>query len=208
MVDLYVNSLTLELINQRRESMKSTFRETNTIELPFTNKEISMVPFDLDSLTGLPCEFHKTVLTMLDGVKAVGTAFFTIHGKTLKAGKTLRRPAPHTDGNYEPVNMSFGGGGGWKIGENGPSINTDEHELGGIILATNYASCLGWNGEYEGLPSVGGDCRAIKLDVPHLLKANTVYYGNNHFIHESIPVGRDVHRVFARITLPQTHKYN
>jgi hypothetical protein len=196
--------------------MKSVFRETNRITLPFVNKEISMLPFDLVTLSGLPNEFHKTVLTMLDGIKAKGTAFFTIHGKTLKAGNTLRRPAPHTDGNYEPVTMGFGsgGGGGWKIGENGSPVNTDEHsrqyanECGGIILATNYPSCLGWYGEYKGLPSVGGDCRHINLDEPHLLKANKVYYGNNHFIHESLPVGRDVHRVFARITLPQTHEYS
>lgn len=193
--------------------MQSTFKATNIIELPFVNSEISMLPFDLVTLSGLPSEFHKTVLTMLNGVKAVGTAFFTIHGKTLKAGKTLRRPAPHTDGNYEPVTMGFGGGG-WKVGENGSPVNTDEHnrqyvsETGGIILATNYASCLGWNGEYSGLPSVGGDCRHIELDEPHLLKADTVYYGNNHFIHESLSVGKDVHRVFARITLPETHKYN
>ena len=193
--------------------MQSTFKATNTIELPFVNSEISMLPFDLITLSGLPSEFHKTVLTMLNGVKAVGTAFFTIHGKTLKAGNTLRRPAPHTDGNYEPVTMGFGGGG-WKIGENGSPVNTDEHnrqyvsKTGGIILATNYASCLGWKGEYTGLPGVGGDCRHIGLDEPQLLKADTVYYGNNHFIHESLPVGRDVHRVFARITMPEDHKYS
>lgn len=195
--------------------MISTFKETNEITLPFTNQEISMIPFDLESLTGLPIEFKGVVTVMLKGIKAKGTAFFTIHGKSLKAGRTLRRPAPHTDGNYEPLNMSFGGGGGgWKIGENGPSINTDEHnrqyisKTGGIILATNYASCLGWNGEYSGFPSVGGDCRHVSLDDPQLLKANTVYYGNNHFIHESLPVGRDVHRVFARITLPEDHYYS
>lgn len=194
--------------------MQSTFREINAIELPFTNQEISMIPFDLETLSGLPVEFLSTVKTMLKGVGAKGTAFFTIHGKTLKAGNTLRRPAPHTDGNYEPVTMGFGGGGGWKVGENGSPVNTDEHnrqyvsDTGGIILATNYASCLGWNGEYSGLPNVGGDCRHIELDEPHLLKADTVYYGNNHFIHESLPVGKDIHRVFARITLPETHQYN
>ena len=194
--------------------MQSTFRETNTINLPFVNEELSMLPFDLVTLVGLPSELKSTVRAMLKGVKAKGTAFFTIHGKTLKTGDTLRRPAPHTDGNYEPVTMGFGGGGGWKIGENGSPVNTEEHtrqyanECGGIILATNYPSCLGWSGEYDGLPNVGGDCRHIELDEPHLLKADTVYYGNNHFIHESLPVGRDVHRVFARITLPQTHEYN
>lgn len=193
--------------------MNSIFEVKGSIELPFFNSEVSMIPFDLTTLKGLPVEFKDTVQVMLKGIKATGTAFFTIHGKTLKAGKTLRRPAPHTDGNYEPVKMGFGGVGGWKVGENGAPINTEEHnrqyvsDKGGIILATNYASCLGWLGEYEGFPAVGGDCRHIKLDEPHLLKENTVYYGNNHFIHESLPVGRDVHRVFARITLPEDHVF-
>lgn len=93
--------------------MISTFKETNDIELPFINKELSMLPFDLETLEGLPSEFVETVSTMLQGVIGKGTAFFTIHGKTLKSGNTLRRPSPHTDGNYEPVNMSFGGGR-WK----------------------------------------------------------------------------------------------
>ena len=174
-----------------------------------------MLPFDVKTLEGLPKEFKTLALNMLKGIKNLrGTAFFTIHGKTLKPRETLRRPAPHTDGNYEPHLMTFGGcGGGWKVGENGPAINTDLHarqynsEKGGIVMATNYPSCLGWVGEYDGLPNVGGDCRHIDLDTPVLLREDTVFYGNNHFIHESIPVTRKVHRVFARITLPEDHIY-
>jgi len=195
--------------------MRSAYKETNEVTLPFVSSEISMIPFDIETLRGIPSEFLMTVSAMLKGIKASGVGYFTIHGKTLKSGGTLRRPAPHTDGNYEPVAMSFGigGGNGWKVGENGPAINTDMHkrqyesETGGIIIATNYASCLGWNGQYNGMPNVGGDCRHIELDQPELLQANKVYYGNNHFIHESIPVGRDIHRVFARITLPEDHIY-
>ena len=106
--------------------------------------------------------------------------------------------------------MGFGGGG-WKIGENGPAINTNFHNRqynslnGGIIMATNYPSCIGWNGDYDGLPNVGGDCSKIDLDTPLLLRENKVYYGNNHFIHESLSVDQDVHRVFARITMPENH---
>jgi hypothetical protein len=54
---------------------------------------------------------------------------------------------------------------------------------------------------------VGGDCRHIALDAPFTLTENTVYYGNNHFIHESLPIAIDAHRVFARITLPENHQY-
>jgi len=196
--------------------MISTAIITGSIDLPLVNAEISMIPFNLDTLNGLTDEFKSIVKKMIVGIKhSGGTAFFTIHGKKLKKGGTLRRGSPHTDGNYEPINMSFGSGGGngWKVGENGPSIDSDLHdrqynsERGGIIIVSNFSACLGWNGEYEGMPKVGGDCRHIELDDPFMLKANEVYYGNNHFIHESLPMSKDVHRVFARITMPENHVY-
>lgn len=194
--------------------MKSLVSKKSSIELPMIFGEFAMIPFDIETLVGLPVEFVETAKQMLLGIKSKGIAFFTIHGKQLTAGQTLRRPGPHTDGNYEPHVMSFGGGGGgWKVGQDGPKINTALHneqynnELGGIVLASNYPACLGYSGEYDALPMTGGDCSHIQLGDPFTLEPNTVYYGNNHFIHESIPVDRDVHRVFARITLPITHQY-
>lgn len=175
-----------------------------------------MIPFDVDNLDGLTDEFKSIAKKMLSGIKTIsGTAFLTIHGKSLKKGGTLRRGAPHTDGNYEPVTMSFGSGGGngWKVGENGPAIDSELHKRqynsanGGIIITSNFESCLGWNGTFDGLPGVGGDCRNIKLNSPFMLKKNNIYYGNNHFIHESLPVNDSVHRVMARITLPENHIY-
>ena len=109
--------------------------------------------------------------------------------------------------------MDFGGGG-WKVGQDGPAIGSDLHkrqyciDKGGIILASNYQACIGWVGEYQGLPAVGGYCEHIQLNEPFGLKENNVYYGNNHFIHESLAMSDDVHRVFARITLPETHIYD
>lgn len=194
--------------------MKSIAIATNQITLPYVEGEYSMIPFDLSSLEGLGEQFSDLVKKMLQGIKhSRGTAFFTIHGKKLRKGETLRRGGPHTDGSYDQATMSWGGGGGWKIGENGPSTDSKEHkrlynsETGGIILCSNFEACLGWVGEYDGLPGVGGDCSKIKLDEPFLLERNKVYYGNNHFIHESLPMSDDVHRVFARITLPEDHHY-
>lgn len=193
--------------------MESLVKDFGVIEIPYFEGKESMVPFDLKTLEGLKENQKKIASQMLSGIKnKIGTAFFTIHGRKLKKGETLRRPGPHTDGNYEPHNMTFGGGG-WKVGENGPEINTDLHarqydkELGGIILASNVESCLGWKGTYKGLPGKGGDCSEIKLDQPFMLERNKIYYGNNHFIHESLPVNEDAHRVFVRITLPENHVY-
>jgi len=184
------------------------------LTLPLVEEETSMIPFDLETLNGLPSEYIDLVSNLLKGIVGLcGTAYFTIHGKVLKKSETLRRGAPHTDGNYEPLYMSFGGNGGWKIGQNGPDVGSALHkrqydsDKGGIILVSNFESCLGWEGEYEGLPMNGGDCTHIKLNTPFMLKANKVYYGNNHFIHESLPVSEDVHRVMVRITLPEYHQY-
>jgi hypothetical protein len=199
------------------EMINSKSLEMSAISLPVFTGEKSMIPFNLKTLAGLPLEFVSVVKQMLIGVKNEGgEAFFTIHGKQLKATDTLRRGAPHTDGNYEPYNMSFGSGGGngWKVGENGPGVNTSLHaeqylsQKGGIILASNFESCLGWVGDFDGVQGVGGDCRHIKLNEPFMLKKDTVYYGNNHFIHESLPVSEDVHRVFARITMPIDHEFH
>lgn len=187
--------------------------KTNTISLPLMVGKFSMIPFDINSLSGLPEQFAKIVNTMLHGInRQSGQAYFTLHGKKLTKGQTLRRGEPHTDGNYDINVMSWGGG--WKVGENGPAVNTEFHKRlyinprGGIVMASNYEACIGWNGFYHGLPNVGGDCRHIELDKPFELERNSVYYGNNHFIHESLPMKDDVHRVLARITLPETHVFD
>jgi len=196
--------------------MKSIAINTNSIDLPMITGEFSMLPFNLNTFNGLADEFKSIAMKMLDGVKHNGgIAYFTLHGKKLKKGETLRRGGPHIDGNYEPHHMSFGSGGGngWKVGESGPEINTGLHArqynkpTGGIIMASNYESCLGWLGDYEGHPNKGGDCSHINLDEPFTLDRNKVYYGNNHFIHESLAVKDDVHRVLVRITMPEDHVY-
>lgn len=187
---------------------------TGSIMLPLIDGEFSMLPFCLNTMQGLPEEFRNIAASLLAGIKHQGgEAFFTIHGKKLKKFESLRRGGAHTDGSYDKRLYSWGGPG-WKVGKDtGPAVGSPEHdrlynsEKGGIILASNFESCLGWIGEYEGLPSVGGNCSHIKLDTPFILARNTVYYGNNHFIHESLPVAEDVHRVLVRITLPHTHEY-
>ena len=195
--------------------IESKVATLNKIKLPLYTGEVSMVKFCLTSLDGLPLEFHNLARDMLKNIPVEGDGYFTIHGKKLKKGETLRRPGPHTDGNYEPCSWGKGGGSGWKVGENGPAIDTQYHKdsylniNGGIILASNYEACIGWVGEFEGNINVGGDCSKFELNNGKFsLDRDTVYYGNNHFIHESLPMEDDVHRVLARITLPMTHVYN
>lgn len=183
--------------------MKSTVVKKGSISLPLIVGETRMVPFDMSTFEGLTDKFKDLVKQMMAGIKhAGGTAYFTLHGKKLKKCMTLRRPGPHTDGNYEPHTNCWDTKPGWKV-EDGYS-----RETGGLIMVSNYQSCLGWTGEYPGLPGNDGDCSHIDLDEAFMLEEDQVYYGNNHFIHESLPVTKDVHRVLARITMPEDHVYS
>lgn len=193
--------------------MLSLVQNVGQIEIPYVEGEYAMMPFDMKTLEGLPEKFKNTTNKLIKHIKnRKGIAYLTVHGRKLRAGNTLRRGGPHTDGNYEPINMCFGTGG-WKVGENGPHVGSALHERqyvspnGGVIMASNYESCTGWSGQYEGIPHVGGNCSHIKLNDGFTLQRNGVYYGNNHFIHESLPVDTDVCRVLYRVTLPEDHKY-
>ena len=192
--------------------MISLCREVGDIDVPLFTGELKMIPFNLKTLEGVPDKFKELVKNITSHLNNKnGQAFLTIHGKQLNKNQTLRRPGPHTDGNYEPYKMTFGNG--WKVGENGPPVGSELHkrqytaDKGGIILCTNYSSSLGYQGEFSDMPSVGGDCSHIKLTKPFKLLAGKIYYGNNHFIHESLPVDKDIHRVMVRITLPEQHTY-
>lgn len=197
----------------KEQIMRSLVVNTGEINLPMIEGEYPMIQFDLSTFKGLPKRFLDIAKNMMQGIRHDGgKAYFTIHGKKLKKGETLRRGGAHIDGNYEPHVMSFGDGG-WKMGEEGREPGHPIHErqftqkTGGIVLASNYQACNGWVGEYRGVPQKGGDCTHFDLGEPFALLPNHVYYGNNHFIHESLPMKDDVHRVFARITMPENHNY-
>ena len=191
----------------------SNYSTLGALQVPQFDGHLSMIPFDLQTLAGLPEEFVDIVKQMLSKVVATGTGFFTIHGQQLKKNETLRRPGAHIDGNYCISAMSWGGGG-WKV-DQASTLTKEQHSEyyettnGGIILASSYPSCLGWEGTYEGYIGIGGSCEHIDLpkDKAVMLQPHTIYYGNNHFIHESLPVDADTHRTLCRITLPITHEY-
>lgn len=202
-------------------TINSMCRNMGTIALPFEEVEKSMIPFELKDLSGLPEKYVNTVKEMLKDIKdRAGLAFLTVHGKVLKKGDTHRRPGAHIDGNYvnhvpgeDFISFGTGGGNGWKVGDDGITLTEEEHntsynnDKGGIILATSEESSECWIGEFEGVPDLGGDCTHIDLGKSEPMKANTIYYGNNRFIHNSLPASKDMKRIMYRITLPQSHTY-
>jgi hypothetical protein len=194
----------------------SISKELNSIEIPFFKGEVSMLAFDLSDLKTLPIEFRDTAKQMVKNLpNQFGQAFLTVHGAFVKKYKTLRRGAPHIDGNYlkEVSSWGSGGGNGWKVGENGVKLTSKEHAVsyeskkGGMLIASNYSACKGWHGIFNDKAKEGGDCSHLKLNDGFMLDANKVYYGNSQFIHESLPLDKDIHRVMYRITLPINHEF-
>jgi len=193
--------------------IKSISKKLIEVSFPSFEGEIKMLPFNLSDLSSIPKQFLELVMSMINFLPVKeGIAYLTVDGKMIPAGSSHRRGGAHIDGNYIPEMCGWGssgtGGNGWKVGENGRALDSDTHKLsynnpdGGMLIVSDYAGCKGWNGAFNGEPGIGGDCRHIELDKGFILEPNTVYYGSSQFIHESLPLEKEVYRTMIRITLP------
>lgn len=188
----------------------SISKELYEVQIPNFTGEVKMLPFNLENLAEIPSQFKEMVAKMIEVLPIKkGIAYLTVDGKLVEKGKTQRRGGAHTDGNYlKEGDWGKGGGNGWKVGGDGRTLTKEEHKLsyenetGGMLIASTYPACKGWNGLFDGFPNIGGDCSHISLNEGFILKPNTVYYGNSQWIHESLPIDKTTHRVVARITLP------
>jgi len=197
----------------------SISKELYPVSIPHYEGEIKMLPFELSDLANIPEKFKKLVENLISFLPIKqGIAFLTIDGKTIQQGSTHRRGGKHIDGNYIFAgnsgwggdNGGNGGGNGWKVGENGFKLSLPQHKIsyenpnGGMIIASDFVGCMGWNGVFEGKAGIGGDCTHldIKQESGFLLKPNVAYYGNSQFVHESLPIEKNIHRNLVRITLP------
>lgn len=194
-------------------TIQSNIIKLNKIELPMFSGEVSMVPFDLETLKGVPSKFVDVVLNMLKGVpNATGRAYLTVHGSYVEKGNSLRRPGKHIDGVYTD---RFRWGGGWKVSNAFRVLSKEDHDYsynnnkGGILLCSNVSLCRAYIGEFEGEPGEGGDCSHIDTGEGFMLEDNTVYLGNSRMIHESMCNYKKAgfHRVFARVTMPENWEY-
>lgn len=204
--------------------MKSNIRELGTVEFPeHTGERVYMVKFTKKD--GLPKElsrWSKTVDTMMAHIKDWDHAFLMIDQGEVKAGTTHRRGGAHIDGNWVEANASHGGGGGHMGGgeRDGPSHRQGGHRSRNsadglwhseaftpeaLVLASNVEACVGYVGEIDGHPKVGGDCSHLDLSKTSkvVLRKNTAYSGNVTMVHESIPVEKDCKRTLVRINVPQ-----
>lgn len=205
--------------------MKSKSKKLGKLVIPkYTkDKELSMLPIDLAGGNILPDEFKKYLPLVKKMIKEAptkeGIAYLTIHEKLVEPDTTHRRGGPHIDGNFIPVSdgdNDWSRGSrrvDWKITESGNKLTPLEHSrsynsiTGGMLIASNYSLCKGWNGNFAGNVLAGGNCTNMKNQISKkkgfMLKPNTLYLTNSQFIHESISTNIPIKRVFVRITLPE-----
>lgn len=194
----------------------SMSNELYEVQIPHHDGEMKMLPFNLSNLEEIPEKFKELVKKMIEVLPIKnGIAYLTVDGKVVSENSTHRRGGVHIDGNYLQEGdwgNSGGGNGGWKVGEGGRKLNSEEHALsylsenGGMLITSNYPACKGFNGVFEGFPNEGGDCTHIQnLGDGFMLKPNTVYYGNSQWLHESLKINKTVHRTIVRITLPTNY---
>ncbi len=167
------------------------------IDIPNHQGLIQMLPFELEDLNNVPTYFKYTINKMLSNLPIKkGTAFLTIDGKHIKKNDSHRRGGVHIDGNYCKVNNS------WQP----PRWNDYQSSNGGMIIVSDYAACRGWNGTFKGKIKYKGDCSDVDINTESfMLESNIVYYANSQFIHESLPISKNIHRNLIRITLPEEY---
>lgn len=75
---------------------------------------------------------------------------------------------------------------------------------GGLVLASNYSACRGWNGTFDTVPGLDGDMMHFAEELekqPYFdLKENIAYLGNSTFVHEGLIVKEPVNRQLFRLT--------
>lgn len=118
--------------------------------------------------------------------------FLMVDEAFVAKGNTHRRPGAHIDGNWVE------------------DVEAATHATGRVLqpetllLASDVAGCVGYEGNFSRQIGEGGD--VSHLNLTHMkkvmLEANRVYAGNVTFVHESIPLTRSTERTLVRINVP------
>lgn len=173
------------------------------VPLPFKGRQKYMHSFDLANPTmaeGFE-DYLGPVKALIKAAGAlVGIAHMTVDEKIVAPGFSQRRPGPHVDGCYMPVQGKWGGGGG---GWNHYCNNVPFKRMP-IIVASSVKGCRAWKGTFDGQPTEDGDVAHMsdQLGEGEILPNNYGYLLSPDCIHESMKFDRPTKRTFLRIALP------
>lgn len=198
---------------------KSYVEELQELDVPeWRGERHYMIPFIYDE--GLPKEIQRYTSVISHMFQNVNfhrnhLAFIMIDESDVQVGEYHRRSGKHVDGNWEKVNRTTQVGN-FSSGHSAPRHGAPTYKTTtsiecannvgnqSILLLTNYASCVAYEGTYVrdfGANWDGGSCHDV--DVSHMnpvmLEANRVYKIDSATIHESLPVKENVKRTLIRI---------
>ncbi len=173
---------------------------------------------------GLPQDLERwqaTVDDMLIGVNAPGSVYLMIDQAEVKAGNCHRRPGLHVDGYWYA-------GGHQTVPAHNPTPEfplhpTPEHRFPNyprhnpspkrsmvghseaLILSSNVDGCEVFEGEWEGIPGLGGDCSII--DVSNLkikrMRSGVTWLGETGaMLHAALELSTNVLRTVVRLNVP------
>jgi hypothetical protein len=184
--------------------LNSNYRRLCEVELPYQNRQKYMHTFDLANPV-MAKGFEDYLLPVTRLCKAAGAlagiAHMTVDEKLVLAGKSQRKPKPHVDGCFIPLQNSWGHSG-WAHGCN--HVETEKIGRMPVIVAASVAGCRAWRGLFDAEPTNVGDLSHIldQLGPGELLPANVGYLLSPDGIHESLIFDHDTKRSFLRIALP------
>lgn len=192
--------------------LHSYYQSIGKIALPFQQRQVYMAEIDLETpmLANAIRDYEDIVINLCNSVGAYhGKAYVTVDEQHLKMGDTQRKPGPHVDGRYLKSIQHWGHedpGGHWNH-----SCNVIPNRMA-VIVASTVPLCRAWEGDFNGLPRITGDCQHVLDDAGVLddfkrLNANEAYLLSPDCIHESMSAIRDCARTFLRIALPTDFHY-
>lgn len=173
----------------------------------FTGEKVYMQKFYQKE--GLPENLKRwqpTIDQMLATTETDQPIFLMISQKLVNANESHRPSGVHIDGYWDEKIFMHRSGNGHK-GHNLPNVDLWSHidlsEPESLILASNYASCRAFTGDYSGVIGERGDCSTIDTTgmSTAILEPFKAYKGNVAFLHESLPVDQDVYRTLVRLNL-------
>lgn len=107
---------------------------------------------------------------------------------------------PNSNGTHNHNNY---GGHNTRPKKRMESNNINYWEPEGLIIASNLTASRAWNGYYEGMPQIGGDCSHIDLSKLSEveIKKDYSYCGNVTMLHESLLIKEDSYRTLVRLNV-------
>lgn len=177
------------------DQFESRFAHLGAVDIPSnTDTRIMMMPLVLGDMTSVPdtlSPWRDTIRSLFDMSPCRdGIAYLTIDCKRVSEGMTHRRSGLHVDGIYRDGVGGWGGGWG--------AVGT------GMLTVSDVPGCCAYRQMFYGWPGDEGDCSHLADQARNgtTFEPGLVYWVDGLCVHESLPMPKDTHRSFVRLSMP------